>query len=144
MHAELRQATVLTFPQCIAFAWPCTRTGSHLQSSRKSTTVPAIEIHGRGWVIAFDAEIVASRWQTPQTGNIWALFVDPAHEGRGYGRRLLEAMVSWLFARGLTKLYLSTAPNTRAARFYDAAGWQFRRILANGEALYELVDPSAP
>jgi len=53
-------------------------------------------------------------------------------------------MVSWLFARGLTKLYLSTAPNTRAARFYDAAGWQFRRILANGEALYELVDPSAP
>jgi len=63
---------------------------------------------------------------------------------RGYGRRLLEAMVSWLFARGLTKLYLSTAPNTRAARFYDAAGWQFRRILANGEALYELVDPSAP
>jgi len=78
------------------------------------------------------------------SGRPISIVVDPAHEGRGYGRRLLEAMVSWLFARGLTKLYLSTAPNTRAARFYDAAGWQFRRILANGEALYELVDPSAP
>lgn len=100
--------------------------------------IPAIEITGRGWVIALKGEIVAFAVGNEDTGNVWALFVDPAHEGRGYGRRLLETMVSWLFARGLTKLYLSTGPNTRAERFYRAAGWQFRRILANGEALYEL------
>jgi len=106
--------------------------------------VSAIEITGRGWVIALNGEIVAFAVGNAATGNIWALFVDPAHEGRGYGRRLLETMVSWLFARGLTNLHLSTGPNTRAARLYQAAGWQFRHILANGEALYELDNPSAP
>jgi GNAT superfamily N-acetyltransferase len=106
--------------------------------------VPAIEITGPGWVIALNGEIVAFAVGNAATGNVWALFVDPPYEGRGYGRRLLEAMVSWLFARGLAKLYLSTGPNTRAARFYHAAGWQFRRILDNGEALYELDNPSSP
>jgi hypothetical protein len=53
-------------------------------------------------------------------------------------------MVSWLFARGLAKLWLSTDANMRAQRFYEAKAWQFKGILADGEAMYELYNPQAP
>ncbi|MCE9658387.1 MAG: GNAT family N-acetyltransferase [Burkholderiales bacterium] len=73
-----------------------------------------------------------------RTGNIWALFVDPMHEGCGHGRRLHDAMIEWLFLQGKERLWLSTAPHTRAQRFYEAAGWSFLGMLPEGEALYEL------
>ena len=103
--------------------------------------VDALEVSGRGWVVEAGAEIAGFAMGNAVSGNIWALFVDPAHERRGYGRRLHDAMVEWLFSRGLTQLWLSTGPQTRAQHFYESAGWQFRRILENGEALYELCPP---
>ena len=105
---------------------------------------PAIEQTGRGWVIEVAGTVVAFAVGNSKTGNIWALFVDPEHEGHGYGQRLHEAMVTWLFSQGLTKLWLSTAPNTRAQRFYEAAGWEYKGILANGEALFECHNSNAP
>lgn len=48
----------------------------------------AIEDTGRGWVIESRAEVVAFAVGNVQTGNIWALFVHPDHERRGFGRRL--------------------------------------------------------
>ena len=51
-----------------------------------------------------------------ETGNVWALFVDPRHEGRGYGRRLHDTMVTWLWERGHQRLCLTTEPGTRAER----------------------------
>jgi GNAT superfamily N-acetyltransferase len=104
--------------------------------------LPAIEETGRGWVIEVSGTVVAFAVGNVVTGNIWALFVDPAHEGHGHGRRLHEAMVSWLFSRGLARLWLSTDPNTRAQRFYEAAGWHFMSMRADGEALYELRNPN--
>jgi GNAT superfamily N-acetyltransferase len=103
--------------------------------------IPAIEETGRGWVVEVSGTVVAFAVGNVVTGNIWALFVDPAHEGHGHGRRLQDAMISWLFSRGLTRLWLSTDPNTRAQRFYEASGWQFMGMLADGEALYELRNP---
>lgn len=86
--------------------------------------VDAIELTGRGWVIEEDGGIVAFAVGNAETGNIWALFVDPAHEGRGHGRRLHDAMVEWLGSRGLRRLWLTTTPGTRAAAFYRAKGWR--------------------
>jgi GNAT superfamily N-acetyltransferase len=106
--------------------------------------IPAIEVTGRGWVIELNRTVVAFAVGNEHTGNIWALFVEPEHEGHGYGRRLHDVMVSWLFSRGLAKLWLGTDPNTRAQRFYEAAGWQFKGIVANGEARYELHKPKTP
>ena len=103
--------------------------------------LPAIEETGRGWVVEVDGTVVAFAVGNVETGNIWALFVDPEHEGRGHGRRLHDVMVSWLFSRGLPKLWLSTAPGTRAQRFYEAAGWQLKSVLPQGEVLYELPNP---
>ena len=50
--------------------------------------IPAIESTGRGWVIENHGVVVAFAVGNSETGNIWALFVHPDHEGRGYGRAL--------------------------------------------------------
>ena len=104
---------------------------------------PAIEETGRGFVAEAAASVVGFAVGNAQTGNIWALFVDPAHEGQGHGRRLHDALVAWLFSQGLDRLWLTTDPDTRARRFYERAGWQRAALLADGQARSELSRPSA-
>jgi len=105
--------------------------------------VPAIEQTGRGWVAVENGVLLGFAVGNKETGNIWALFVDPDHEGKGAGSLLHAAMVSWLFQQGLSRLWLGTQPATRAQRFYEAAGWSFVRMLPDGEALYEMLAPGA-
>lgn len=104
--------------------------------------VCAIEATGRGWLIEVDGIVVAFAVGNGDTGNIWALFVDPAHEGRGYGRRLHDAMVDWLFSLALERLWLCTEPNTRAQRFYESAGWIHTGMDEHGEARFERLAPA--
>jgi GNAT superfamily N-acetyltransferase len=99
--------------------------------------IEAIERTGRGWVVEDAGRIVGFAIGHAGTGNIWALFVEPGHDGRGHGRRLHDAMVAWLWAQGLTRLWLTTGPETRAARFYEAAGWQLVGTEPTGELLFE-------
>jgi GNAT superfamily N-acetyltransferase len=99
--------------------------------------VDAIERTGRGWVVEVDGRIVGFAVGNAETGNIWALFVEPEHEGQGHGRRLHDSMVQWLVSRGLSRLWLSTEPATRAQRFYEAAGWSSSGLLPSGELLFE-------
>ena len=99
--------------------------------------VAAIEETGRGFVAVEDDAIRGFAVANRLTGNIWALFVHPEHEGRGYGRELQHAMLSWLFTTGVARAWLTTAANTRAERFYRASGWRFVEHLKNGEVLFE-------
>jgi GNAT superfamily N-acetyltransferase len=108
----------------------------------ESDYIGEIETTGRGWVIVDEQEIVAFAVGNRETGNIWALFVDPRHERKGYGRALHDTMVEWLFAQGATRLWLTTGAGTRAQRFYEAAGWRFRRV-QSGERYYELSRAAA-
>ena len=57
------------------------------------------------------------------TASVWALFVDPAAEGRGIGGALLDQLITDARNRGLTALTLETEAGTRAEAFYLAAGW---------------------
>lgn len=98
----------------------------------------AIEDSGRGWVVVSDGEIVAFAIGNATNGNIWALFVDPYHERRGYGKRLHDTMLEWLWSRGLDFLWLTTEPGTRAQGFYEAAGWRRTGPTDRGEMRYEL------
>jgi GNAT superfamily N-acetyltransferase len=100
--------------------------------------ISAIEVTGRGWVAEHQGAVIGFAVGNAVTGNLWALFVHPDHEGRGHGRRLHDAVVDWLFQQRLPRLWLSTEPNTRAQRFYEKAGWSFVGTLASGEAHYEL------
>ena len=98
----------------------------------------AIEETGRGWVVEEEGEVAAFAIGNATTGNVWALFVRPESERRGYGRRLHDAMVVWLFAAGPDRLWLTTEPGTRAQRFYEAAGWTLVGTTDNGELRYEM------
>ncbi|MGH8544720.1 MAG: GNAT family N-acetyltransferase, partial [Gammaproteobacteria bacterium] len=97
----------------------------------------AIENTGRGWVVESQGKVVAFAIGNAQTESIWALFVHPDHERRGYGRLLHDTMVEWLWSLGLDRLWLTTEPGTRAQTFYESAGWQLRGSTDLGELRYE-------
>jgi len=99
--------------------------------------IVAIERTGRGWVIEVDGKIIGFAIGNAHSGNIWALFVEPDHEAQGYGRRLHDEMVEWLWSQGLKRLWLATGPDTRAQRFYKIAGWQNAGVLSSGEVLFK-------
>lgn len=69
-------------------------------------------------------EIAGFACANHQTGLIWALFVDPAREGRGHGRALLDAALAGLRAAGHAQGWLETGAGTRAERFYREHGWR--------------------
>lgn len=116
---------------------------SVLENRLSSTVVteadyaPAIEEHGRGWLIEEKSEVVGFSVGN-RNGNIWALFVHPKHERRGFGKQLHDTMVSWLWSQGLGSLWLTTQPGTRAERFYEAAGWKRVGPTERGEIRFEL------
>ncbi len=93
---------------------------------------------GHGWVVELAGRIVGFAVVDLGRENVWALFVDPAYEGHGIGRRLHDAMLDWAFDSGATRLWLSTDPNTRAERFYVAAGWERAGSEPNGEVRFEM------
>lgn len=95
---------------------------------------------GRGWVAQVDGVIAGFCYANRVDGSIWALFVDPAHEGRGIARQLLGLATDWLFLLGFACVTLETGAGTRADRFYSRQGWQ-RSELASGEAHYLLERP---
>jgi GNAT superfamily N-acetyltransferase len=102
----------------------------------------AVEPPCRTWVVEADGAVVAFAAADAATGNIWALFVDPRHEGCGYGRRLHDAMVAWLWDEGVERAWLTTTPGTRAHRFYVAAGWTLAGPASAGEIRFELTRPA--
>lgn len=104
--------------------------------------IAAIEHSGRGWIIEVGGAVVGFAIGNAQTGKIWALFVDPSHEGRGYGRQLHDELVSWMWSLGLERLWLTTAPGTRAERFYESAGWVCSGETERGEKQFELSRPA--
>ena len=58
-------------------------------------------------------------------GEIWALYVLPETWGTGAGRALLAEGMAWLAARDLRRVMLQVLDgNTRAIRFYRAAGFE--------------------
>ena len=104
---------------------------------RHQDYVTLLERQGRGWVFESDGTVVAFAIADAGTRSIWALFVEPGSEGRGIGRALLDAMTVWLFEQGDGRIWLTTAPATRAERFYRAAGWRETGRI-NGEIRFEL------
>lgn len=93
---------------------------------------------GVGWVCEAEGEVVGFAIVDLSISNIWALFVDPMYEKKGIGRQLHDLMVSWSFAAGQSKLWLSTDPGTRAEAFYRKAGWVETGMEQNGEIRFEL------
>jgi RimJ/RimL family protein N-acetyltransferase len=59
-----------------------------------------------------------------------SLAVDPAHQGGGIGRRLVDAAVAEARARGARRLRLRVlGPNDAAGRVYEARGFVVEGVL---------------
>ncbi|MEZ4776921.1 MAG: GNAT family N-acetyltransferase [Bacteroidia bacterium] len=82
-----------------------------------------ITVRGKGWVCEIDRKIVGFAIVDLKENNIWALFLAPEFEGKGIGKVLHQTMLDWYFAQTQKKVWLGTAFNTRAEKFYRKAGW---------------------
>lgn len=94
---------------------------------------------GRGWVCEINGEIVGFSVACFQDSSIWALFVKPACEGQGIGKRLIRMATDCLFENGATTITLSTDTKTRADEFYLRQGWTRGRLRDDGEVEYNLA-----
>ena len=140
MTAQLRQAT----RDDLAGIWRVR------YAVRENTLVPGriddgevvaqLEATGRGWVVEEGGEIVAFAIGDASGANVWALFVDPRAEGRGYGSRLHDTMVEWLWTHGLTTLWLDTGAQTKARGFYERRGWRCTALRDDGQVRLELTN----
>jgi GNAT superfamily N-acetyltransferase len=61
----------------------------------------------------------------PGEGELYAIYLDPAHFGTGVGRALMQAAVGRLRELGYAEATLWVLDgNVRAERFYRLAGWR--------------------
>ena len=59
----------------------------------------------------------------PQSGQVYALYVRASHQGRGLGRRLVQAVAAHLAQLGMSALQIGClAANAPARRFYESLG----------------------
>lgn len=74
------------------------------------------------------------RGTPPAVGEIWAIYLDPAHWGKGVGLSLWDAARDGLAEEGCTKvtLWLSLS-NERVLRFFELAG--FKRELPSAKTV---------
>lgn len=82
-----------------------------------------IMIKGKRWVCETNKQIVGFAIADLMSNNIWALFIHPEFERQGIGQELHKIMLDWYFRYTKNKVWLGTAPNTRAEGFYKKAGW---------------------
>jgi GNAT superfamily N-acetyltransferase len=96
------------------------------------------------WVWVQDGQVQGFSAGDPRDGTIWALFVDPAFEGRGIGRALLSLACGTLRDAGHQIARLNTEAGTRAERFYRTNGWMAVGRSPKGEIIFErnLAKPS--
>ncbi|MEW5851842.1 MAG: GNAT family N-acetyltransferase [Myxococcota bacterium] len=100
---------------------------------------PFLRDDGRTWVVRSRGRIVGFAAVDVRRANVWALFVDPDHEGRGVGRLLHDTMMAWFFGHAHPEVWLSTEPGTRAERFYCAAGWRRTGQASHGDVRFEMT-----
>jgi GNAT superfamily N-acetyltransferase len=84
-------------------------------------TIVAVET---GVILGFATTAPARDADLPGCGELCALYVEPAHWGRGIGRTLMAAARARLLECGFREAALWTlAGNARAESFYRADGW---------------------
>jgi GNAT superfamily N-acetyltransferase len=93
---------------------------------------------GKGWVCVIDGTVVGFSIADLKENNIWALFVHSDHEKKGIGKKLHDLMLDWYFSVTKNRVWLGTAPNTRAESFYRKAGWTETGMHGQGEVKFEI------
>lgn len=98
-----------------------------------------LTVKGKGWVMEAEGTLLGFAIVDLLENNVWALFVLPGFEQKGIGRQLHDQMINWYFAQTDAPIWLSTSPGTRAADFYQKAGWAETGTYGNGEIKFTLT-----
>jgi GNAT superfamily N-acetyltransferase len=106
---------------------------------KENDYIEFIREKGKGWVCENSGIILGFSIIDASEHSVWALFVKPGFEKMGIGRRLHELMLNWYFQNHSEKLWLGTAPGTRAESFYIKAGWEKAGISSTGESRFEIT-----
>lgn len=136
----LREARVADIPQMQAVRNSVLE--NRLSSPDEVTDEECRELitsRGNGWVCEIGDVIVGFAIVDIQHSNIWALFVDPEFEKQGFGRQLLDTLLTWYFQQTQKSIWLGTNPNTRAEAFYKEAGWAVAGAHGKGEIKFILT-----
>ena len=66
---------------------------------------------------------------TPDTGEIWAIYLVEEYRGKGFGKELLDFQINELKGMGCKQIYLWVfEENHRARRFYEKHGFSFTGV----------------
>lgn len=98
----------------------------------------ALFADGKAWVCLLDGKVVGFSCGRLKQGDVWALFIDRAHEGKGIGNHLMELLETWMFANGCREVKLTTEPGTRAEKLYRRRGWRELGLTVSGEMEFRL------
>jgi GNAT superfamily N-acetyltransferase len=99
---------------------------------------PFIDVGGI-WVAEAKSVMAGFAALDGRSASVWALFVAPAFEGRGIGRILHQRLLDHAAMLGISRLSLTTQPDSRAARFYVRSGWQSSGYCADGQERFEKI-----
>lgn len=81
----------------------------------------------------------AESHETLEGCELWGMYVDPDHQGRGFGRGLMEAAMDHFRSVGCAVAYLWVMRDNDAARsFYEAAGWRLDATAARTEPIHQV------
>ena len=141
----MREATIADVPKM--FEVRCAVRENHMsvgQLTRAGITPESVSamICGRDYtapLIEIDGTVVAFGMAQLSSGYVFAVFVRPEFEGRGFGTAVLGWLESALRAGGASQAWLSTGGDTsmRAHGFYRARGWTASGLLSDGQMRYE-------
>lgn len=106
---------------------------------RNEDYVPYLGAAGKTWLCEWNQTVVGFAAADLQKNNIWALFVHPAFENQGVGKQLHALMLQWYFSTTDQKVWLSTAPASRAEEFYLRQGWTPAGTTPDGEVKFEMT-----
>ena len=139
MSGHIRRARLEERPASARSASPCARTSFDDPSRVTDADYHWFSENPGIWVWEEDGRILGFSAADTRDGTIWALFIDPDHEGRGIGRALLAKACDVLREAGHRTATLGTEPGSRADRFYREAGWTALHIDKRGEQVFRLA-----
>jgi ribosomal protein S18 acetylase RimI-like enzyme len=84
-----------------------------------------------GAIVGFCAyAIVNNLWQEGRISYVYALVVDEAHRGQGYGKQLIQTALELSRQQGLKRMELDSAfHRLQAHQFYEDLGFEKRAFL---------------
>jgi GNAT superfamily N-acetyltransferase len=136
-HSEARDATRIAELLCVlGYPSSADEVVQRLAAVREHRDFTSWIADADGIVVGFIGACVTPSFEKNGVfGRILALVVDPAAQGSGIGRLLVETAERWMSERGATDVFVNSGNHRPAAHEfyrrmgYDATGLRFRKVL---------------